>query len=50
MKVDKQQFDTLLHKMMQAPHEPKKTIEGKAGKMVRLPASGSGTATESIAP
>jgi hypothetical protein len=36
MKVDKNQFDALLHKMMQAPPEPKKSIEieGKAGKIV----------------
>lgn len=36
MKVDKNQFDTLLHKMMQAPPEPKKkiVIEEKAGKII----------------
>ena len=36
MKVDKKQFDTLLHKMMQAPPEPKKqiVIEEKAGKII----------------
>jgi hypothetical protein len=36
MKVDKDQFDALLHKMMQAPPEPKSgiKIEGKAGKIV----------------
>jgi hypothetical protein len=34
--VDKDQFDTLLHKMMQAPPEPKDgiRIEGKAGKII----------------
>lgn|GEM_PF-2506602 len=36
MKVDKRQFDSLLHKMMQAPPEPKKSIEteGKAGRII----------------
>ncbi len=36
MKVDKNQFDKLLHKMMQAPPETKKQIEtdGKAGKII----------------
>ena len=36
MKVNKDQFDSLLHKMMQAPPEPKKAIktQGKAGKIV----------------
>ena len=36
MKFDRDQFDALLHKMMQAPPEPKKAIkiEGKAGRIV----------------
>ena len=36
MKVDKHQFDALLHKMMQAPPEPRKAIktQGKAGKII----------------
>ena len=36
MKVDKDQFDALLHKMMSAPPEPKSSIkiEGKAGKII----------------
>jgi hypothetical protein len=36
VKVDKTQFDNLLHKMMQAPPEPRKAIqrEGKIGKIV----------------
>ena len=36
MKVDKTQFDTLLHKMMQSPPEPAKAIktQGKAGKII----------------
>ena len=34
--VDKDQFDNLLHKMMQAPPEPEKDLEikGKAGKII----------------
>jgi hypothetical protein len=34
--VNKDQFDSLLHRMMQAPPEPAKTIktEGKAGKII----------------
>ena len=36
MKVDKNQFDTLLHKMMQSQPEPAKAIktQGKAGKII----------------
>jgi len=36
MKVDKTQFDSLLHKMMQAPPTPKDgiRIQGKAGKII----------------
>jgi hypothetical protein len=36
MKVDKDQFDALLHKMMQAPPAPKAGIkmERKAGKII----------------
>ena len=36
MKVDKSQFDTLLHKMMQSQPEPLKAIktQGKAGKII----------------
>jgi hypothetical protein len=36
MKVDKGQFDDLLHKMMQSQPEPKNAIkiEGKAGKII----------------
>lgn len=36
MKVDKAQFDALLHKMMKAPPEPKDSIriQGKAGKII----------------
>lgn len=36
IKVDKTQFDNLLHKMMQAQPEPRKAIktEGKAGKII----------------
>jgi hypothetical protein len=43
MKVDKGQFDALLHKMMQSPPEPAKTIkrQGKVGKMeMQSPAVG----------
>jgi hypothetical protein len=36
MKVDKDQFDSLLHKMMSAPPQPKSGIKiaGKAGKII----------------
>lgn len=36
MKVDKAQFDALLHKMMQAPPQPKSEIktQGKSGKII----------------
>jgi hypothetical protein len=39
MKVDKGQFDTLLHKMMQSPPEPAKAIkrQGKIGKIIPGP-------------
>lgn len=39
MQVDKDQFDNLLHKMMQAPPEPRKAIvtEVKAGKIIPGP-------------
>jgi len=39
MKVDKDQFDSLLHKMMQAPPEPRDAIktDGKAGKIIPGP-------------
>jgi hypothetical protein len=39
MKVDKDQFDALLHKMMQAPPEPRSAIvtDGKAGKIIPGP-------------
>ncbi len=35
MKVDKDQFDNLLHKMMQAPPEPKSGIK-TTGKMKQI--------------
>jgi len=37
--VDKTQFDALLHRMMQAPPEPRKGIvtQGKAGKIIPGP-------------
>lgn len=36
MKVEKEKFDALLHRMMKTPPEPKKAIkiEGKAGKII----------------
>jgi hypothetical protein len=36
MKVDKDQFDALLSKLMQAPPQPQQSIEitGKAGKII----------------
>jgi hypothetical protein len=36
LKVNKDQFDKLLHKMMQAPPEPKKAIkvEGKTSRII----------------
>lgn len=41
MKVDKDQFDALLHKMMQAPPAPAKTIksEGKTREIIPNPQS-----------
>jgi hypothetical protein len=37
MKIDKDKFDSLLHRMMQAPPEPKKTIKTEGIKGSKSP-------------